>query len=262
MAEAGVDNSNDDLLTGLDTGDLTSGVYEGGFKTWECAIDLAEFIAASNLDSDWHIIELGAGSAIPSCVLLNQAIRRDRSESTGRYHFTLCDYNEDVLNLCTAPNVFLNAHHAFHPVDGHPAEENDFDFEAIDAGSVTEQLASRGITIDMISGGWDIEFAELAASSRLGGQRSNIMILASETIYSPDSLRDFNETLLVLLKSAPSSARALVAAKQIYFGVGGGVAEFTRDIHEGGAAVKTVSEISTAGVGRVILEVTLNAKPA
>lgn len=29
----------------LQTGDLLSGVYEGGFKLWECAIDLVEFIA-------------------------------------------------------------------------------------------------------------------------------------------------------------------------------------------------------------------------
>lgn len=32
-------------IAGLSTGDdLTPGVYEGGFKTWECAIDLAQYL--------------------------------------------------------------------------------------------------------------------------------------------------------------------------------------------------------------------------
>jgi hypothetical protein len=31
----------------LKTGDLLSGVYEGGFKLWECSIDLVEYLAES-----------------------------------------------------------------------------------------------------------------------------------------------------------------------------------------------------------------------
>ena len=117
MAEAnpGI-NDNEDLLSGLDSGDLTSGIYEGGFKTWECAIDLAEYVASRRLEGDWHIIELGAGSAIPSCVLIAQAIRNNELRINGRLHFTLCDYNEDVLQLCTAPNVFLECQSRTAPV--------------------------------------------------------------------------------------------------------------------------------------------------
>lgn len=39
-------------------GDITPGVYEGGFKTWECAVDLAEYLAAR-----WEGVQakLGAG---------------------------------------------------------------------------------------------------------------------------------------------------------------------------------------------------------
>lgn len=44
MAE--VDEFSSNTLAGLSTGDdLTPGVYEGGFKTWECAIDLAQYLA-------------------------------------------------------------------------------------------------------------------------------------------------------------------------------------------------------------------------
>lgn len=107
MAEANPDqNDNDKLLTGLDAGDLTSGQYEGGFKTWECAVDLAQNVASLEMPASSHIIELGAGSAIPSLVLLQAALRSGRSDQNVR--FTLCDYNEDVLKLCTMPNVLLN----------------------------------------------------------------------------------------------------------------------------------------------------------
>jgi protein-histidine N-methyltransferase len=34
----------DDLIGSLDKSDLRTNVYEGGFKTWECSIDLARLL--------------------------------------------------------------------------------------------------------------------------------------------------------------------------------------------------------------------------
>ena len=31
-------------VAGLNDNDITPNVYEGGFKTWECSVDLAEYI--------------------------------------------------------------------------------------------------------------------------------------------------------------------------------------------------------------------------
>lgn len=46
MAEDGIDsNENAELISGLEEGDIQTNVYEGGFKTWECAIDLAKLLA-------------------------------------------------------------------------------------------------------------------------------------------------------------------------------------------------------------------------
>lgn len=53
-------------IAGLSTGDdLTPGVYEGGFKTWECAIDLAQYlvgqwdaIAEAIGTRGFHVIEV------------------------------------------------------------------------------------------------------------------------------------------------------------------------------------------------------------
>lgn len=38
------DSVNDGLTDQLETSDLQSGVYEGGFKTWECSLDLASLL--------------------------------------------------------------------------------------------------------------------------------------------------------------------------------------------------------------------------
>lgn len=111
-----------------------------------------------------------------------------------------------------------------------------------------QDLTRRGITIDFISGAWSPAFVDLALSStgESTGKGSNrTLILASETIYSPSSLGAFSETLLALLRRSAaaetSKSRALLAAKKVYFGVGGGVDEFLavlRNIGDDGIEVK------------------------
>ena len=36
--------ANDDIIDQIDKADLRAGVYEGGFKTWECSLDLASLL--------------------------------------------------------------------------------------------------------------------------------------------------------------------------------------------------------------------------
>lgn len=84
------------------------------------------------------------------------------------------------------------------------------------------------------------------------------MVLASETIYSTTTLSSFVETLLSVLrtpKGGGTSAVGLIAAKKVYFGVGGGVDEFVRVLAEHDGKAKVVWESKGTGVGRVILEV-------
>lgn len=38
------DTTNDQVIDQLDNSDLKAGVYEGGFKTWECSVDLASLL--------------------------------------------------------------------------------------------------------------------------------------------------------------------------------------------------------------------------
>lgn len=51
-------------VAGLSSDDITPNVYEGGFKTWECSVDLAEYLLRqieenpSNMTQDINFIEV------------------------------------------------------------------------------------------------------------------------------------------------------------------------------------------------------------
>ena len=269
MAEANPDtNNNDTLLSGLNAGDLSSGNYEGGFKTWECAIDLAALAATLDFGSSgkWHVLELGAGSAIPSLVLLLEALQGRLG--TGGTRFTLCDYNEDVLSLCTLPNVLLSCLSGLPDIlsEVSEGEDGDIDLEPLagylSSGGLQQQLNDRHVEVNFMSGSWGDEFVDLLQTSHSSNENEeeNILILASETIYSPSSLPHFIRTIMSLLRQKRTgSARALIAAKKIYFGVGGGIDEFVRGVREVGGQVRALEDTQEMGVGRIIAEVTAGA---
>ena len=53
MAEHDTSNQSN-LAVGLSIDDITPDVYEGGFKTWECAVDLATYLSGS-LSKGWEL---------------------------------------------------------------------------------------------------------------------------------------------------------------------------------------------------------------
>ncbi|KAI9480537.1 MAG: hypothetical protein EXX96DRAFT_563176 [Benjaminiella poitrasii] len=81
--------------------DLIRGVYEGGFKTWECSIDLVQFLSSLPEDKISHrrVLELGCGSSLPSLFLLSHS-------QTNRVDVQ--DYNDQVIRYITIPNILLN----------------------------------------------------------------------------------------------------------------------------------------------------------
>ena len=44
------------LIAGLEEGDLKPNFYEGGFKTWECSLDLAKFV----VDEDEDLVDVSS----------------------------------------------------------------------------------------------------------------------------------------------------------------------------------------------------------
>lgn len=189
-------------------------------------------------------------------------------------HFTFADYNAVVLRLVTLPNLLLTWNHLIRShgeksADAPSSEQQEQGKEEEEELDVTpelleefqQDLAKRGITIDFISGAWSPAFVDLALSNSPSGNRRTL-VLASETIYSPLSLGAFTETLLALLRRSAtadaSKSKALIAAKKVYFGVGGGVDEFLavlRNANGDEMDVKELVNVKSEGVGRVVLEV-------
>jgi protein-histidine N-methyltransferase len=129
-------------------------------------------------------------------------------------------------------------------------------------------LTSAGFDISFISGGWSPELVELIYSSSAslpGGTGASgtvqTLIMGAETIYSPFALSSFTDTLLAILRrereAEPSrQATAVIAAKRLYFGVGGSLDDFVDKMRDLGAGVSMVRE-ETEGVRRGVVECVL-----
>lgn len=127
-------------------------------------------------------------------------------------------------------------------------------------------MKEHHISLRLVAGSWASLSEDAALAARFD------VVLTSETIYRSSSL----PSLLDLLKKASSrpddgvtlsdtksssqglegraSALCLVAAKILYFGVGGGVMEFIQTTTQRGGVVRTIHE-NDAGVGRKVLQV-------
>ncbi|KAJ5747275.1 uncharacterized protein N7511_008971 [Penicillium nucicola] len=270
MAEDSAGHDNEELIAGIEKGDIKPNFYEGGFKTWECALDLAKLSldedilnGSSDELQDSHIIELGTGTAVPSLTLFARIL--NGTETTDKKHFTFADYNSDVLRLVTLPNLLLTWQNSRSQTavsstsSTAPDQEEELDITPELIEEFKTDLVNRGISVDLISGAWSPEFVDLVFES--GNTPRRTLVLASETIYSPASLSAFSETLLALLcraNTASTRSRALVAAKKVYFGVGGGVDEFLAvlgNVCGSKLDVQQKLNVHSEGVGRVVLEV-------
>ncbi|KAI9809013.1 MAG: hypothetical protein M1825_002302 [Sarcosagium campestre] len=240
----GVYQSNTDTFLGPE--DVRDGVYEGGLKSWECASDLVGVLASHTIEKGTHIIELGCGTALPGIYLFQKALQTN----IGYVHFTFADYNVDVLRLVTIPNLYLSwlmiTNQNGTTIDGQEVSIEQRPLEFL------EDLGRRKIHIDFISGPWGDSFVNIVKNL---AQRKKRLVLASETIYSPASLPAFTKTLMSLLREA-STSQALLAAKRMYFGVGGGVEEFHSELMQQLGTSREVAEERCQGVSRVVLEIT------
>ncbi|ORY12404.1 hypothetical protein BCR34DRAFT_299818 [Clohesyomyces aquaticus] len=262
------DDSSSNPMVGLDESDVKTNVYEGGYKTWECSLDLVRFLLDRGPRKDLddlvrvnHVIEMGCGTALPTLLLFQYALR---NSLVGLY-FTLTDYNADVLRLVTVPNLLL-AYAATLPATDAPFSveaPNPLADERADAGELyitpeflkafRSTLSSLGLGLTIISGSWLPVPALLSLIPSTA--ELNTFVLASETIYSPASLLAFTEAMSALLKRV-KSGKAIVAAKRVYFGVGGSVDGFRLECaNRGLVAYEMEFEGLEEGVRRCLVEV-------
>ena len=133
-------------------------------------------------------------------------------------------------------------------------------------------LDAHGIRLRFFAGGWPTLPACLAHQGGSPPPPYDI-VLASETIYRTESFGAFlgvlrTATATTTAAATPTATSAppcdreevrnpplcLVAAKVLYFGVGGGVRAFVSAVEEEHGTVRTVWE-HREGVGRVIMRV-------
>lgn len=79
--------------------DIIPGQYEGGFKLWECTIDLANYMTTvSHLFKGKRILEIGCGHGLLGILAFK----------LGASEVCLQDYNQDVIEKLTHSTVMLN----------------------------------------------------------------------------------------------------------------------------------------------------------
>ncbi|GMH18620.1 hypothetical protein Nepgr_020461 [Nepenthes gracilis] len=212
----------------LSNSDLVPGKYEGGLKLWEGSLDLVK-----SLDSELQsghvsfegkrVLELGCGHGLPGifACLKGAAVM----------HFQ--DFNAEVLQCLTIPNVNANVFKQFQPlyIDGPNTNVGtELRFFAGDWSEINHLLPyahnndkDSSISNDDTKAGYDI-------------------ILMAETVYSISSLHN----LYRLVKMCISRPHGIVymAAKKHYFGVGGGTRRFLSIVEKDGMmATSLITEV-------------------
>ncbi|KAF2156427.1 hypothetical protein K461DRAFT_318985 [Myriangium duriaei CBS 260.36] len=252
-AQLMAEDSSSPLLAS--TSDLSPSLYEGGFKTWESSLDLSSLLLdrGPRRDPDdlvrvAHVVELGCGSALPSTVLFRHALKEGY-----RVCFTLADFNADVLRLVTLPNLLLGwaVDAGLAPAEG----EGELEVTAEVVAGFEAALRDSGVQIRLLSGPWGKELAGLLPEQ--SGEMTTL-VLAAETIYSPQSLGAFVEIVEGVLRRG-SMNKAMVAAKRFYFGVGGSTDALKVACAERGMVAAEVENSGLTGmdegVGRAIVEI-------
>ena len=206
-------------LTESQNSDLVPGLYEGGFKVWECTFDLLKFLVNANICfKNCDVLDLGCGAG-----LLGIHAALDDAASV---HFH--DYNHQVLSYVTIPNLLSNL-----------AQKK----------SLQKDEIKHTVTIkhNFFCGDWS-DFDSLVSCDH-----KYDFILTSETIYSVQSQR---KLLDVFRKFLAPEGVVFVAAKTHYFGVGGSTLAFSQLISESKLFNYEVIGEEGDGVPRQIIKLT------
>ncbi|KAL2207172.1 hypothetical protein CC79DRAFT_1332973 [Sarocladium strictum] len=267
MAEDDGEGGEADATEGLGTHDVKTGVYEGGFKSWESSVDLVKTLAADaelfaqEQAQPLRVIELGCGTALPSLALFHWATQAAQTPNKRPCTFIVADYNPTVLQLVTLPNFLLSWALTHPEMD---VLKDAFSIEGeVELGPEVLQafqafLQDHAIDLKFLSGGWSPDFCQLIEEASPLTTERRSLVLGAETIYSPFALQAFTETIFSILEqektrqSSTSAATAIIGAKRLYFGVGGSLDDFVAAVQERGARVASLRD-ETEGVRRGVV---------
>ncbi|KAJ9505574.1 hypothetical protein QJQ45_024313 [Haematococcus lacustris] len=225
--------------------DLVPDIYEGGFKLWEGALDLCQYLVQRYKLNGKRVLELGCGHGLPGILMLMAG---------ADVHFQ--DFNKEVLQHLTLPNVAANF--AALPEGRCQGATRFFsgDWSAVGElltsqaspqqasadGSVKAALSAiichlrmnaalnQGTAMSSVSSCCWACVAAGHAAQGLGGNYD--IILTSESVYCVEAQQRLVECIKQVLQ--PPHGVVLVAAKTYYFGVGGGTKTFRQAVkHDG-----------------------------
>jgi predicted nicotinamide N-methyase len=236
----------------LDEQDVVKSVYEGGFKLWECALDVMRYLCIelskqhaetpTQSMNGLNVLELGCGHGLPSLF----AIR------CGANHVVMQDLNREVLTNLTVPNAIRNS-----VADMKQASSS----QVIHASSITDRAS-------FVVGDWRNADISSAIAAPVQAHTNNHdeslaqfdLILTSDTLYSLDTSKALLQQITNLLKP---SGRALVAAKRFYFGVGGSTTDFMELVESYAALECQVVRVFADGSSNIreIVQVTKKQAP-
>lgn len=218
--------------------DVLTGVYEGGFKVWECAIDLIQYLVLNGDHQRWTsttVVEAGCGVGLPAIHALRQG--------AARVYFQ--DLNREVLCKSTQPAVALNARSEL--------ELASWCAQPVDSVSVKEGCSPPPVgapVAQFVAGDWDAWDA-----CKLDPHGVDV-ILSTDTLYAKPQIIKLTHLLHRLLKREPASAMggtgvlvspcAYIAAKRYYFGTDGGTFTFEQVLK---AMPPVVVEVGAGGSG-------------
>lgn len=197
---------------------------------------------------------MGCGTALPSLALFQWHLGREHDFSG--LSLSLADYNPSVLQLVTVPNILLSWAQLCSGSSWDPEGELDIHDDLLHA--FRTGLEQQNIELSFYSGAWGPAFIQLINStpnSQNGASDAPLLILGAETIYSPMALNSFTESLMEILElQGREEGTALVAAKKVYFGVGGSIEDFGHAVRARGGIVDQIRE-EAEGVRRTVVEV-------
>ncbi|RCI00075.1 hypothetical protein CU097_014580 [Rhizopus azygosporus] len=221
--------------------DLIKGVYEGGFKTWECSIDMVEYLSSLPEEqiSNKKVLEIGCGSSIPAIYLLT-------TNKTNRVDIQ--DYNEQVIRYVSVPNILLNCvlnvqentavnNEEQEKESSSESEEEDDDEDDDEEKRIEEDPVTCDAEAEIVADQVPAMLQQVSARTRaffgdwstlpeqLGVDQGKYdLIVTTETVYAEHSLPDLIRVIQKSLRKPDGVC--YVGAKTVYFGVGGGILPF------------------------------------
>ena len=208
--------------------DIVPSTYGGGYKTWECSVDLAQYLlhlhpphvpTNNTVDRGPALLELGCGHGLPGIAALRYL---------GYRAAVFNDLNSEVLHDTTWPNLALNG--LVSPATAAAAAAT----AATAAAAAGTGAAGVEPDVQCVGGHWN------SVSTALGSQTFEL-VLSAETAYSEVNVRTIMTMLRRHLKR--DGGKAYLATKRFYFGLSGGTLCIETEAAAAGLACRVVHSI-------------------